>query len=167
MTVTRVLFDSSAKPVATGVEYTSAAGAEKKTVKVKKEVILTAGVIGSPQVGICDSSESLSRPHRYLQILMVSGVGPKDIVEGAGVSSVADLAGIGHHLQDHIKAGVVFKANGETAGDVHAAGGDESVRFKYYCSPTFTHRDITENHRVQELRQLCYWLCQCHHTLWL
>ncbi|KAH8832408.1 hypothetical protein DL96DRAFT_653560 [Flagelloscypha sp. PMI_526] len=46
---------------------------------------------------------------------MTSGVGPKDIVQAATVTSVLDLAGVGHHLQDHIKAAVVFKAANETS----------------------------------------------------
>ncbi|KAH8832409.1 glucose-methanol-choline oxidoreductase [Flagelloscypha sp. PMI_526] len=49
-TVTRILFNTANPPVATGVEYATASGAEKKTVGVKKEVVLAAGVIGSPQV---------------------------------------------------------------------------------------------------------------------
>ncbi|KAH8832410.1 GMC oxidoreductase [Flagelloscypha sp. PMI_526] len=126
-TVTRILFNTANPPVATGVEYAAASGAEKKTVGVKKEVVMAAGVIGSPQ------------------ILMTSGVGPKDIVQGASVTSVLDLAGVGHHLQDHIKAGVVFKALNETSGDVHAKNDAESnsTEFRSYVSSALAYVNMT------------------------
>lgn len=84
-TVTRIIFDSSPGDLtATAVEFASSAGAAKKTVKVNKEVILAGGVVGSPHV------------------LMHSGVGPKDVLEAAGVPVKVELPGVGQHLQDHL-----------------------------------------------------------------
>lgn len=51
---------------------------------VRKEVILAGGAIGSPHV------------------LLASGVGPRDVLEAAGVQVNVELPGVGQHLQDHI-----------------------------------------------------------------
>ncbi|XP_070540943.1 alcohol dehydrogenase [acceptor]-like isoform X2 [Ptychodera flava] len=56
---------------------------EKDTVHVRKEVILSAGSIGSPQ------------------LLMLSGIGPRDHLESLGISMLCDLP-VGENLQDHI-----------------------------------------------------------------
>jgi choline dehydrogenase len=47
------------------------------------EVILSAGAIGSPH------------------LLMLSGIGPTDQLEAAGVRPVLDLLGVGQHVRDH------------------------------------------------------------------
>ena len=85
-TVTRLLFDTSNRDnlTATGVEYASSADAPRQTVRVRKEVILSGGAMGSPRV------------------LMHSGVGPADVLQAAGVEVQVDLPGVGQHLQDHI-----------------------------------------------------------------
>lgn len=85
--VTRIVFENSTSSsddlTASAVEYTLDDGATTKTVKVKKEVILSAGTVGSPAV------------------LLYSGVGPKDVLSAAGVDLVSELPGVGQHLQDH------------------------------------------------------------------
>ena len=65
---------------AVGVQY----GADLKTVKATKEVILSASALGSPT------------------ILLRSGIGPKDVLDSAGVSTIVSLPGVGQHLQDHL-----------------------------------------------------------------
>ncbi|MCB0035969.1 MAG: GMC family oxidoreductase N-terminal domain-containing protein, partial [Anaerolineales bacterium] len=52
-------------------------------VRVNKEIILSAGSIGSPQ------------------ILMLSGIGPREHLEEMGINVVVDLPGVGQNLQDH------------------------------------------------------------------
>ena len=52
-------------------------------VKSKKEVILSAGAVGSPH------------------ILMLSGIGPKDHLKSMGINLIADMPGVGQNLQDH------------------------------------------------------------------
>ena len=57
----------------------------------KKEVILCAGAISSPQ------------------ILMLSGIGPKDELSKFGIPCVLDLPGVGKNLIDHIEANIGFQ----------------------------------------------------------
>lgn len=84
-TVTKLVFQNATGGLAAkSVQYASAKGATSSSVNVNKEVILAAGAIGSPQ------------------ILMVSGVGPADVLQAAGVSVNVELPGVGQHLQDHI-----------------------------------------------------------------
>jgi len=68
---------------AAGVEY-SVRG--KRTVRrAEREVILSAGSIGSP----C--------------LLQRSGIGPAEVLERAGVEVAHDLPGVGENLQDHLE----------------------------------------------------------------
>lgn len=67
---------------AVGVEYRHKK--EVKRIYADKEVILSAGAFGSPQ------------------ILMLSGVGPQQELAKHGIAVVHDSAGVGENLQDHI-----------------------------------------------------------------
>jgi len=62
------------------------------------EVILSAGAYNSPQ------------------ILLLSGIGPKDELAGNGIASVVDLPAVGKHLQDHPLVGVKVRLGKESAG---------------------------------------------------
>ena len=67
-----------------------------KDISVDKEVILAAGTINSPK------------------LLMLSGVGDAKALKSFGIDVVADLAGVGENLQDHVLvSGVVFKHKGK------------------------------------------------------
>lgn len=71
---------------ATGVVYVGESGERVEVGVVPErggEVLLTAGVYGSPQ------------------LLMVSGVGPGQVLRKAGVEVVKDLQSVGRGLQDH------------------------------------------------------------------
>lgn len=86
-TVTRIRFQkdrSSDGWIANTVDYAKDANSERKTVRVRKEVILTAGTVGSPA------------------ILMHSGFGSKSVLENAGIQLFEELPGVGEHLQDHL-----------------------------------------------------------------
>ena len=66
---------------AIGVDYSR--GGENFTVTAEREVILSAGVYGSPQ------------------LLMLSGVGPADRLTGVGIEPLVDLQGVGKNLIEH------------------------------------------------------------------
>ena len=69
--------------IATGVEYSI--NGNKKALKANREVILCAGSIGSPQ------------------LLQLSGIGPKKVLDDAGVDVLHELPGVGENLQDHLE----------------------------------------------------------------
>ncbi len=81
---------------AVGVEYIQTHGKNKKTEKAyaKKEVILCGGVINSPQ------------------LLELSGIGDKDILEPLGIKVKKHLPGVGENLQDHLTVHVIQGLHG-------------------------------------------------------
>ncbi|MFT5574345.1 MAG: choline dehydrogenase [Cryomorphaceae bacterium] len=91
--VQNLLFDSNdrLKPRVCGVRYLRA-GIEQ-AVHCSREVILTAGSLGSPQ------------------ILMLSGVGDRLELASHAIVPVADLPGVGKNLQDHLQIRSVYKVN--------------------------------------------------------
>jgi choline dehydrogenase len=65
------------------------------------EVILSAGVFGTPQ------------------LLQLSGVGPKALLESLGINVIVDLPGVGEHFQDHVLVPVTWSASNDTiTGDI-------------------------------------------------
>jgi choline dehydrogenase-like flavoprotein len=83
--VQKILFTqdiSTNQPVATGVQYIFG-NKTVMTVKAKKEVILSAGSIGSPH------------------ILELSGIGDRDLLEGLKIDIVFANSNVGENLQDH------------------------------------------------------------------
>jgi choline dehydrogenase len=92
--VRRILFDGDGDGLtATGVEYHTTDGTVR-TVTASKEVVLSAGAIGSPH------------------LLLLSGVGPRDELAALGVDCRLDLPDVGKHLKDHLHAGLFFPAPG-------------------------------------------------------
>lgn len=81
--ITRLLFDpSGSEPRAVGVEIAQSANGKRFRIAATKEVILSAGAIGTPQ------------------ILMASGVGPKNVLDAAGVEVLKDMPHVGKNLID-------------------------------------------------------------------
>uniref|UniRef100_A0A182J5U9 Glucose-methanol-choline oxidoreductase N-terminal domain-containing protein n=1 Tax=Anopheles atroparvus TaxID=41427 RepID=A0A182J5U9_ANOAO len=78
--VTKIVIDPNTKE-ATGVEFTR--NGQQYEVRARREVILAAGAILSPQ------------------LLMVSGVGPREHLESVGVPVLVDLP-VGETLYDHL-----------------------------------------------------------------
>ncbi|WOS66062.1 GMC family oxidoreductase [Sinorhizobium fredii] len=64
---------------------------QRVEVRAKKEVILSAGAIGSPH------------------ILQLSGIGPAHLLKRHGIEVVHDLPGVGENLQDHLQIRAVYK----------------------------------------------------------
>jgi choline dehydrogenase-like flavoprotein len=87
--VKKIIIDETSK-TASGVQY-SVKG-KTHSVYANKEVLLSAGAFNSPQV------------------LMLSGVGPKDELEKHNISVVHELQGVGKNLQDHPDCIVVTKS---------------------------------------------------------
>ena len=75
---------------ATGVEVRMDSGGVLNF-NASREVILSAGSIGSPQ------------------ILQVSGIGPGQLLSSKGIRVIHDLPGVGENLQDHLQVRSVYK----------------------------------------------------------
>ena len=97
--VTRVLFAADQR--ATGVEFLKGerlyaasprqaqASGGSEVLRASREVILAGGAFNTPQ------------------LLMLSGVGPRQHLEGIGIQTRVDLGGVGSNLQDRYEVGVV------------------------------------------------------------
>ena len=70
-------------------------GGKTYTARAAKEVVLSAGAIGSPH------------------LLLLSGVGPADDLKKLGVPVKVDLPGVGQNLHDHLLTFVIHEASGE------------------------------------------------------
>jgi choline dehydrogenase len=73
----------------TGVAYRQGGG--RRIARARREVILSAGAIGSPQ------------------LLLLSGIGPARELKAQGIEVALDLPGVGKHLQDHYQARIVYR----------------------------------------------------------
>ena len=80
---TRLLFEGRR---AVGVEFRHRG--RRRRVRAEREVVLSAGSIGSPR------------------LLMLSGVGNADALRRIGVDVIAHRPGVGENLQDHLDTGV-------------------------------------------------------------
>ena len=90
----KVLFEGKR---AVGVEYLK--NGKRAQAKASKEVVLSAGAIGSPQ------------------ILQLSGIGEQSLLERVNVPVVNHLPGVGQNLQDHLQIRLVFKTSERTLND--------------------------------------------------
>lgn len=88
--VTKVVLENKR---AVGVEYQAEGKAEQARLSdsVDAEVILSGGAINSPQ------------------LLMLSGIGPRDELEQHGIEVQQELPGVGKNLQDHLDVILVHK----------------------------------------------------------
>uniref|UniRef100_A0A224YNF9 Glucose dehydrogenase n=1 Tax=Rhipicephalus zambeziensis TaxID=60191 RepID=A0A224YNF9_9ACAR len=98
--VTKVIFEGMS---AVGVEYRRYL--ETHTVRARKEVILCAGAIASAQ------------------LLMLSGIGPREHLESFGINVIADLP-VGENLYDHVSVNGI------------AASSAENIEINYYLPST-------------------------------
>lgn len=104
---TKVLFDENKRAI--GVEYLkgerlyrahhrpSDQPAEVKQIYASREVILSGGAFNTPQ------------------LLMLSGVGPRDVLEAQEIPVLIDLPGVGKNLQDRYEVSVVNRMKDDWA----------------------------------------------------
>ena len=97
---TRVVFDDDQRAI--GVDYVegphlyradpraNGAVGQERTVRVSREVILAGGAFNTPQ------------------LLMLSGIGPREELERHGIEVRLDRPGVGRNLQDRYEVGVVY-----------------------------------------------------------
>jgi choline dehydrogenase len=106
-----VLATRDGQRVATGVDYCTAAG-DTLTVHAAKEVIVSAGAIGSPQ------------------LLLLSGIGPRPELEAIGIACAVDSPHVGKHLKDHVLCPLIYPAPGigVAPGAVALAMGPDALR---------------------------------------
>jgi choline dehydrogenase len=87
--VEKVTFDGRK---ATGLEFLK--DKEKFSVSAKRETILSLGAIGSPQV------------------LQLSGVGPRELLDRLQIQTIQNLPGVGENLHDHLQIRMQYKVTG-------------------------------------------------------
>jgi choline dehydrogenase-like flavoprotein len=92
--VSRILFDTtSARPRAIGAVYTR--NGTYQTIHARKEVILSAGAFGSPQ------------------ILELSGIGDEKLLKSHGIAPIVSNSHVGENLQDHAYVPVGYRVRPE------------------------------------------------------
>lgn len=96
--VKRVILDTTGKtPKATGVFFSSSTVLADQValfrLNARKEVILSAGAYQSPQ------------------LLMVSGIGPRDQLTAQNIPVIVENANVGRNMEDHVFAGPTFKVD--------------------------------------------------------
>ncbi|MGY1669153.1 GMC family oxidoreductase [Geodermatophilus sp. SYSU D00710] len=142
---TRVLLSDGGARRATGVEYVTADGTTD-VVHAEREVVLSAGAVGSPQ------------------LLMLSGVGPREHLESLGIECRVDAPDVGRHLKDHLHLGLMFPAPGlgVSMARIGVAMGPDALRAPAGPLPADPADDTSLPPELQELkaeaeRQLAEW----------
>ena len=103
--VTRVLIEDGR---AVGIEIN--VDGQVTTIRARREVVLSAGSYNTPQ------------------LLMLSGVGPKEHLESMGIPVVVDLPGVGSGLRDHAYAHVYTLAAPGVEGSVPVDLSDTAIQ---------------------------------------
>ncbi|KAL8840971.1 MAG: hypothetical protein Q9176_003543 [Flavoplaca citrina] len=94
----RILFSgNTARGVLVDSGGFSRNGTNEYVLSVRKEVIVSAGAFRSPQ------------------FLMVSGIGPRKMLEGQGIPLIKDLPGVGKNMWDHVFFAITFRVNVATS----------------------------------------------------
>jgi choline dehydrogenase len=118
--VTKILIDPHTKR-AYGVEFVR--NKKSYVVRARKEVIISAGAINSPQ------------------LLMLSGIGPKEHLEEIKIPVIQDLK-VGYNLMDHMAViGITFLVNDSVSlrsDAVFQDGRDLIEYFRYHTGPLAT-----------------------------
>jgi choline dehydrogenase len=94
-----VIEDTDSGPRATGASVRFGKGKAQRaaqTIHARKEVLLAAGSIGSPQ------------------ILQLSGIGPGALLQDKGIRVAHDLPGVGENLHDHLQIRTIYEVSNTT-----------------------------------------------------
>ncbi|KAF8313117.1 alcohol oxidase [Clavulina sp. PMI_390] len=96
--VTKLILTGAGEPyTVSGVQFTTAGTDKMYEVRAKREVILSAGAFGTPQ------------------LLELSGIGRREVLERAAVEVKVDLPGVGENLQDHVYVLSLCEMNDDVA----------------------------------------------------
>ncbi|WP_082573469.1 MULTISPECIES: GMC family oxidoreductase [unclassified Nocardioides] len=144
--VTRIVLEGEPGALrATGVEYVDEDGATQ-VAGARNEVIVSAGAIASPQ------------------LLMVSGIGPREHLESLGVTCQVDAPDVGQHLKDHLQFGLFVPAPGLGVSMVSMgiAMGPDALRAPAGPLPADPADDVSlppelEGLRAEAVRQVTEW----------
>ncbi|KAF7791371.1 hypothetical protein EIP86_002385 [Pleurotus ostreatoroseus] len=87
--IDRIVFDQGKdeEPRASGVLISTSPTSPKYGVQARKEIILSGGAVGSPQ------------------LLLLSGIGPAEELSGLDIPIIKDLPAVGKNLSDHVGSG--------------------------------------------------------------
>ncbi|MGH3669561.1 MAG: GMC family oxidoreductase [Pseudonocardiaceae bacterium] len=86
----RVIFDAGRRAI--GLDYLDSATLQYRAVHARREVILSAGAVGTPQ------------------LLMLSGIGPAPHLREVGIEVLVDSPGVGSNLDDHVEGLLMWEA---------------------------------------------------------
>ncbi|HGA2315739.1 GMC family oxidoreductase [Pseudomonas shirazica] len=113
--VQRLLFepDEQGQPVCCGVDLVQYRQHYK--VQARREVILSAGAIGTPQ------------------LLQLSGVGDARLLNGHQIPVVCNLPGVGENLQDHLQIRSIYRIHGAPTLNIQATSlwGKAAIALQY------------------------------------
>lgn len=84
-----------------GVRFSG--GSRQFSASVRRETLLAAGAIASPQ------------------ILQLSGIGPANHLHAHGIAPLRDLPGVGANLQDHLQLRMVYRMSGAASLNTRVA----------------------------------------------
>ncbi|CAH1975010.1 unnamed protein product [Acanthoscelides obtectus] len=108
-TVTRVLINNTTKQ-AYGVEVLK--HGQKQLIYASKEVIVSGGAVNTPQ------------------ILLLSGIGPKEDLQTVGVPVIHDLPGVGKNLHNHVAYFINYQINDTNTTPLNWATAMEYLLFR-------------------------------------
>ncbi|XP_078033752.1 glucose dehydrogenase [FAD, quinone] isoform X2 [Augochlora pura] len=106
-TATKIIVENGK---AVGVQYIQ--GGQLRVARANREVIVSGGAVNSPQ------------------LLLLSGIGPKEHLRAVNVSLVKDLPGVGENLQNHVSFTVSYTIDEPNEFDLTWAAALEYVAFQ-------------------------------------
>ena len=116
---------------------TASTRATSQIARATKEVILSAGAIGSPH------------------LLLLSGIGPRAELEAVGVACQVDSPHVGKHLKDHVQVALFFPApgSGVSMNEVGISFGPDALRAPAGPLPADPDDDAKLPPELQALKQ--------------